>query len=139
MRTAELHVALASDPNDPLFAPERYDIMHQQSMYGSVTAHMARTFNVLRNKRASLPPERAALAPKAPSILSDSGLVGANCPDVAFGVTDRVLVASEDRVPRCDQDFCSCRVHSLEVGVDLGAVGRHDADRRRTRRPGVVG
>jgi maltose alpha-D-glucosyltransferase/alpha-amylase len=62
MRTAELHLALASDANDPLFRPEPYDIMHQQSMYGSVSAHMARTFDVLRAKRASLPPERAALA-----------------------------------------------------------------------------
>src|SRR6185312_3758879 len=35
VRTAELHGVLAGS-NDPLFAPEPYDIMHQQSIYGSV-------------------------------------------------------------------------------------------------------
>jgi maltose alpha-D-glucosyltransferase / alpha-amylase len=51
IRTAELHRVLASDTSDPLFAPEPYDIMHQQSMYGSVTAHMARTFDLLRTRQ----------------------------------------------------------------------------------------
>jgi len=62
MRTAELHLALASEPTSPLFHPEPYDIMHQQSMYGSVVAHMARTFEVLRTKRSSLTPELASIA-----------------------------------------------------------------------------
>ncbi|HEY5921630.1 MAG TPA: maltose alpha-D-glucosyltransferase [Kofleriaceae bacterium] len=62
MRTAELHVVLTSDNANPLFAPVPYDIMHQQSMYGSVSAHMARTFELLRGRLSSLPPETRAIA-----------------------------------------------------------------------------
>jgi maltose alpha-D-glucosyltransferase / alpha-amylase len=62
LRTAELHRVLASDANDRVFAPEPYDIMHQQSMYGSVSTHMARTFDQLRARLASLSPETRALA-----------------------------------------------------------------------------
>jgi len=61
-RTAELHVELASAVGDPMFAPEPYDIMHQQSIYGSVVAHAARTFELLRSRLGSLPPETRALA-----------------------------------------------------------------------------
>jgi len=62
MRSAELHIVLASEPNDPLFAPEPYDIMHQQSIYGSVSAMMSRTFDLLRHKTRTMPPELQALA-----------------------------------------------------------------------------
>jgi len=62
MRTAELHSVLASDDSDPLFAPEPYDIMHQQSMYGSISAHMARTFELLRGRMKTLSPESRQLA-----------------------------------------------------------------------------
>jgi maltose alpha-D-glucosyltransferase/alpha-amylase len=62
LRTAELHLALANEQNDPLFRAEPYDIMHQQSMYGSTSAQMARTFEMLRSKRSSLSPELGALA-----------------------------------------------------------------------------
>jgi maltose alpha-D-glucosyltransferase/alpha-amylase len=62
MRTAELHVALASDPTNPVFAPEPYDIMHQQSMYGSVSAQVSRTFDLLRAKLGGLAHEVRAVA-----------------------------------------------------------------------------
>jgi maltose alpha-D-glucosyltransferase/alpha-amylase len=61
-RTAELHLELASAPDDPLFAPEPYDIMHQQSSYGSVIAHVARTFDLLRGRLAALGADQRALA-----------------------------------------------------------------------------
>jgi maltose alpha-D-glucosyltransferase/alpha-amylase len=61
-RTAELHTMLAQPTRDPLFAPEPYDIMHQQSVYGSAVASAARTFDLLRNKLRSLPPEQRELA-----------------------------------------------------------------------------
>jgi len=60
-RTAELHLELASDPVDPFFAPEPYDIMHQQSLYGSVSAQVARTFDLLRSRMRTLTPEQRAL------------------------------------------------------------------------------
>ena len=62
VRTAELHLQLASDPNDPLFTPEPYDIMHQQSIYGSAIAHTARTFDLVRTRLRTLTPEQRELA-----------------------------------------------------------------------------
>jgi maltose alpha-D-glucosyltransferase/alpha-amylase len=70
MRTAELHVALASEPADAIFAPEPYDIMHQQSMYGSVSAQVSRTCDLLRNRLARLSPDSRTLAE---TILSREG------------------------------------------------------------------
>ncbi len=61
-RTAELHLELAAPGGDPMFAPEPYDIMHQQSIYGSVVAHAARTFELLRRRLETLAPEARALA-----------------------------------------------------------------------------
>jgi maltose alpha-D-glucosyltransferase/alpha-amylase len=63
MRTAELHLQLADAPvDDPNFAPEPYDIMHQQSMYGSVIAHTARTFDLVRGHLREMSPELRTLA-----------------------------------------------------------------------------
>jgi maltose alpha-D-glucosyltransferase/alpha-amylase len=62
LRTAELHIVLASDTSDPLFAPEPYDIMHQQSIYGSVSAYMARTFDLVRGRRHTFTPELHTIA-----------------------------------------------------------------------------
>jgi maltose alpha-D-glucosyltransferase/alpha-amylase len=61
-RTAELHQILSSDPRDPLFAPEPYDIMHQQSIYGTASAHLSRTFDLLRSRLGVLTPEIRAVA-----------------------------------------------------------------------------
>ncbi|HEV7557600.1 MAG TPA: alpha-amylase, partial [Kofleriaceae bacterium] len=70
-RTAELHLVLASEPNDPVFAPEPYDIMHQQSIYGSVVASAARTFDLLRTRLRTLPDDTRALADTVLSRESD--------------------------------------------------------------------
>jgi maltose alpha-D-glucosyltransferase/alpha-amylase len=61
LRTAELHLVLASEPNDPLFSPQPFDIMHQQSMYGSVTGQLSRTFELLRSRAPHLSSEPRAL------------------------------------------------------------------------------
>jgi maltose alpha-D-glucosyltransferase/alpha-amylase len=75
MRTAELHALLASEAKDPLWVPEPYDIMHQQSMYGSVSAQLARTFDLLRARLPKLTPEQRAivedLLPREAAIESD--------------------------------------------------------------------
>ncbi len=63
VRTAELHRQFVdAPPDDPLFAPDPYDIMHQQSMYGSVIAHTARTFDLVRARLRDMTPEQRALA-----------------------------------------------------------------------------
>ena len=60
-RTAELHLVLAA-ATEPLFAPEPYDIMHQQSMYGSASAQVSRTFDLMRARLPHLSPELRELA-----------------------------------------------------------------------------
>ena len=53
--------ARVASSSDPLFAPEPYDIMHQQSIYGSVIAHMRRArSSLLRTQLRALPPDVAA-------------------------------------------------------------------------------
>ncbi len=61
-RTAEMHLALSRDAKDPAFAPEPYDIMHQQSLYQSAQGLLARTVQTLRRKLPSLGPEERELA-----------------------------------------------------------------------------
>ncbi len=53
-RTAELHQALASDPDDPAFAPEPFTSLYQRSLYQSLRNQTLRTFEMLRARRGSL-------------------------------------------------------------------------------------
>jgi maltose alpha-D-glucosyltransferase/alpha-amylase len=66
LRTAEVHRALA-ESDDPRFQPERFTVMHQQSLFQGGRALMVRTFEQLGRRLAELPaeshaPARAALA-----------------------------------------------------------------------------
>jgi maltose alpha-D-glucosyltransferase/alpha-amylase len=128
-RTAELHLELAAAADDPLFTPEPYDIMHQQSMYGTVIAHAARTFDVLRARLAGLAPDARAIAE---TVLSRE-------PDL-----DRVLA----RITRRRIDVIRIRTHSdfhlgqvLWTGDDFviidfeGEPGRSPSQRRLKRSP----
>jgi maltose alpha-D-glucosyltransferase/alpha-amylase len=54
-RTAELHLALASDTSDPAFAPELLSTLYQRSLYQSVRAMSGQVFDLLRKQKASLP------------------------------------------------------------------------------------
>jgi maltose alpha-D-glucosyltransferase/alpha-amylase len=56
-RTAELHLALASDSDDPAFAPEPYSSDYKQQFERSTRALTERTLGLLRQKRAELPDE----------------------------------------------------------------------------------
>jgi maltose alpha-D-glucosyltransferase/alpha-amylase len=51
-RTAEMHVALASDPEDPVFAPERVTVFYQRAMYQSLRGIANGTFQLLRSRPA---------------------------------------------------------------------------------------
>jgi maltose alpha-D-glucosyltransferase / alpha-amylase len=54
-RTGELHLALASVRDDPVFAPEPFNAMAQRSVYQSMRALLRRNFEVLRKKLNDVP------------------------------------------------------------------------------------
>jgi maltose alpha-D-glucosyltransferase/alpha-amylase len=54
-RTGELHVALASDPTDPAFAPEPFTTLYQRSLYQSVRTQTRQAFDLLRKRLKGLP------------------------------------------------------------------------------------
>ena len=59
-RTAELHIALASRPDEADFAPEPFSLLYQRSLYQSMRSLTGRTFQLLRQHLDSLPePARA--------------------------------------------------------------------------------
>jgi len=56
-RTAELHLALASDRDDPDFAPEPFTLMYQNSIYHSMRRSVVRALRLLRQRLEDLPEE----------------------------------------------------------------------------------
>jgi maltose alpha-D-glucosyltransferase/alpha-amylase len=54
-RTGELHRALASDGEDPAFAPEPFNAMAQRSVVQSMRASLRRNFELLRKKLLDIP------------------------------------------------------------------------------------
>jgi maltose alpha-D-glucosyltransferase/alpha-amylase len=54
-RTAELHLALASDPDDPRFAPESFAAPYQHVLAQSMQSLTAEAFRLLRQRLAELP------------------------------------------------------------------------------------
>jgi maltose alpha-D-glucosyltransferase/alpha-amylase len=56
-RTAELHVALASDPASPEFAPEPLSDLYRRSLYQSLRNLSAGVFGLLRQRLKDLPEE----------------------------------------------------------------------------------
>ncbi len=54
-RTAELHAALASDPDDPAFAPEHISQQDQRSIFQSLNGVALRSMELLRTQLKRLP------------------------------------------------------------------------------------
>jgi maltose alpha-D-glucosyltransferase/alpha-amylase len=54
-RTAELHLALASDPGDPRFAPEPFTVAYQHALAQSIHGLTIEAFRLLRQRLADLP------------------------------------------------------------------------------------
>jgi maltose alpha-D-glucosyltransferase/alpha-amylase len=73
-RTAELHLALASDREDPAFAPEPLTTLYQRSVYQSMRNSMLRNLPLLRAKLGELSDstraEAAALVEREEGILA---------------------------------------------------------------------
>jgi maltose alpha-D-glucosyltransferase/alpha-amylase len=55
LRTAQLHGALASDPMDPAFAPERLSPQDQRSIYQSISGLSMRAVDLLRSQLGRVP------------------------------------------------------------------------------------
>jgi maltose alpha-D-glucosyltransferase / alpha-amylase len=56
-RTADLHIALSSEPDDPDFAPEVFSFSDQTSIYQSMRSLTLRVFQNLEERKAELPPD----------------------------------------------------------------------------------
>jgi len=54
-RTAELHIALASDTTDGQFAPEPFSALYQRSLYQSIRSRAAHALATLRQRLDQLP------------------------------------------------------------------------------------
>jgi maltose alpha-D-glucosyltransferase/alpha-amylase len=54
-RTAEMHLALASEPHDPAFRPERFTMEFQRVLERSLLELTGRVFGLLRERASSLP------------------------------------------------------------------------------------
>jgi len=70
-RTAELHLALASDPADGDFAPEPFTPFYRRSAYQTMRTHADRTFVLLRERLKALPEEARADAEKILGMKTD--------------------------------------------------------------------
>jgi maltose alpha-D-glucosyltransferase / alpha-amylase len=54
-RTAEMHLALASVPDDPAFAPEAFTQHYQRSIYQALRTQAVQTLHLLRRRLKELP------------------------------------------------------------------------------------
>jgi len=61
-RTAEMHVAFASAPGDPTFAPEPFSTHYQRSLYQSMRSLTVQSFQLLRQHLKQLPEAATAEA-----------------------------------------------------------------------------
>ena len=53
-RTADMHIALASDLNDPDFRPEAFSLHYQRSLYSSMQSQVRETFDIIRKEHPDL-------------------------------------------------------------------------------------
>jgi maltose alpha-D-glucosyltransferase/alpha-amylase len=128
-RTAELHLALASDADQPAFAPEPFTEKHQQSLRWSMRDLASRTCELLRQRLAQVP---AAVQPAAREVLSQEARL--------IGRFDEIVVQRIDgqRI-RCHGDYHLGQV--IDTGEDFviidfeGEPARPLEERRVKRSP----
>jgi maltose alpha-D-glucosyltransferase/alpha-amylase len=128
-RTGELHCALASDGEDPQFAPESISSFYQRSLYQSMRTLAVQTFQSLRKAQGGIPD--AARGP-AQQVLGLQGDVLARFQ----AVTQRPIAATRIR---CHGDYHLGQV--LYTGKDFviidfeGEPARPLSERRLKRSP----
>jgi trehalose synthase-fused probable maltokinase len=90
-RTAELHLALASSPADPAFAPESLTMADQRALFASAQRLVDNAFELLEGRLARLP---ATIRAEAESVLGARERILAGCAPLL----DRALDAMRTRV-----------------------------------------
>jgi maltose alpha-D-glucosyltransferase/alpha-amylase len=65
-RTAQMHLVLASAPDDPAFAPEGFSKLYQRGLYQSMRSSARKSLDLLRKQFAQLP---SAIQPLARTLL----------------------------------------------------------------------
>jgi maltose alpha-D-glucosyltransferase/alpha-amylase len=60
-RTAEMHLALASHPEDPAFCPEPFSLLYQRSLYQSMRSATRTAFQLLAKSLSRIPANQQAL------------------------------------------------------------------------------
>jgi len=73
-RTAELHRALASAPEDPIFAPEPFTANYQRSVYQSMRSLTRQVFRLLRERVEDLPEQSKGDAQRV--LLLETTIIG---------------------------------------------------------------
>jgi maltose alpha-D-glucosyltransferase/alpha-amylase len=87
-RTAEMHLMLASEPDDPVFAPEPMSRLQQRALYQAIRSSVRTSLGILRRQRGSLPEDAAALIDQAAGSEKD--------------ILDRLAAITTHRI-RCDR------------------------------------
>ncbi|MDR7418078.1 MAG: maltose alpha-D-glucosyltransferase [Armatimonadota bacterium] len=117
-RTAELHLALASDGGDPAFAPEPFSLLYQRSVYQSLRTLTRGVFQTLRQQVAALP---EVLRPGARQVL-----------ELEFEILRRFKAALEGKITgariRCHGDYHLGQV--LHTGRDFVIIDFEGDPRR---------
>ncbi len=67
-RTADLHLALSSDPSDPAFAPEPFGKLYQRSIYQSMRNLTGKVCQRLARERQRIPEQSRPIADKIVSL-----------------------------------------------------------------------
>jgi maltose alpha-D-glucosyltransferase/alpha-amylase len=70
-RTAEMHLALASDSSNPAFAPESFNANYQRSLYSSLRKLVRDRLSLLESSLSKLKPETVVLAKRVLALEED--------------------------------------------------------------------
>jgi maltose alpha-D-glucosyltransferase/alpha-amylase len=87
-RTGEMHLALAADPTDPVFAPQPMSTLQQRSVYQTIRSTVRTSIGILRRRRSKLATDDTELIERAISSESE--------------ILDKLKAITAERI-RCDR------------------------------------
>ncbi|HKI99732.1 MAG TPA: putative maltokinase, partial [bacterium] len=128
-RTAELHLALAADPDSEDFRPEAFSTLYQRSLYQATRSQVTQTLALLRRRQRELPEAERA----------NAGRVLQHEPEMVARIRAIVGKKLDARRIRCHGDFHLGQV--LWTGKDFvvidfeGEPARSVSERRIKRSP----